>query len=162
MAGVLAASLSLAGCGASRTGHAAVAMDPAGRLLLVLVLCDNQRLGTLTLTDETTGTSVTVTRPPTPPPGGTSILTGPIADPRPEGIFDLLDGGHEYTLSGATTAPDSKDTSGTFAPIRFRLDDVVQEQKLRQDSVLTPNADEDGTEVVGKDAFLQRSREECG
>jgi hypothetical protein len=156
-----AALLSLAACSASRTGYAGVAMDPAGRLLVVLSLCPHERLGALTLTDETTGTSITMRNPPTPPAGGSIILTGPIGDPRPEGIFDLLDRGHEYTLAGSTKAADSEDESGMFAPIRFKLDKVIKEPKLRQNFLLAVNEDESGTTLTGKDFFLTAARQAC-
>lgn len=159
---VLVAVLGLAACSSSRTGHVAIAMDPAGRLLAVLALCDNQKLGALTLTDETTRASATVHPKEAPPFGGTMILTGPIADPRPEGAFDLLDRGHEYTLTGSTTGSDSGDETGTLAAVRFKLDDVVKEQKLRQESVLTANEDENGTTILRKDTFVSLSRAECG
>jgi hypothetical protein len=155
----LAATLGLSACSSSRTGQAAVAMDPAGRLVAVLALCDNQRLLSLTLTDNTTNSSVTVR--PKEQPGGTIILTAPIVNPRPEGLFDLLELTHQYTLSGSTKGMENDDESGTIPPVPFTLDSVAKEPKLRQDSVLAVNDDGDGTEVIGKDAFLARSRDDC-
>ena len=136
-------------------------MDPAGRLLLVIGLCDNQFLRTLTLTDDTTGTAVTVHPKETPPFGGTLILTAPISNPRPEGVFDLLDLGHQYTLSGSTKESGSDDEAGTLAPVRFKLDEVVKQPKLREKSVLAPGEDEDAMAVIEKDAFLFQARQAC-
>jgi hypothetical protein len=154
-----AAALSLAACSSSRSGQVAVAMDPAGRLVAVLALCENQRLLSLTLTDTTTNSSVTVR--PKAQPAGTIILTAPIVNPRPEGLFDLLELTHQYTLSGSTKGMENDDESGTIPPIQFTLDSVAKEPKLRQDSVLAINDDEDGTEVVAKTAFLARAKDQC-
>jgi len=151
----------LAGCSSSRTGHAAIAMDPAGRLVAVIALCDNQRLLTLTLTDNTSGSVVTVKPAESPQLGGTVILTAPIVNPRPEGVFDILDISHTYTLSGNTRGPQDDDESGTLPPVQFTLDSVTKEPKLRQDAVLTPNDDEDGTEVIAKNDFVNRAKDEC-
>jgi len=154
--------LSLTACSASRTGHVAVAMDPAGRLLAVVALCKNQRLGSLTLTDETTGTSTTVRPKQSPPFGGTVILTGPIGDPRPEGVLDLLDRGHDYTLGGTTRGIESDEETGSFTPVRFKLDDAVREAKLRQAFVLAQNPDGDSTALTEKSAFVAHAAQECG
>jgi len=134
-------------------------MDPAGRLVAVLALCDNQRLLSLTLTDTTSNSSVTVR--PKEQPAGTIILTAPIVNPRPEGLFDLLELSHQYTLSGSTKGLESDDESGTIPPVQFTLDSVAKEPKLRQDSVLAINEDGDGTEVIAKTAFLARAKDEC-
>jgi hypothetical protein len=131
----VAGALSLVACSSSRTGRLAIATDPAGRLLAVVALCDTQRLRSLTLTDEATGSSTTVRPKDSPPSGGTVILTGPIANQRPEGVLDILDQGHDYTLGGSTRA-ESDDETGTFAPVRFKLDEVVKNTELRKDSVL--------------------------
>lgn len=155
------ATLGLAGCSSSRTGHAAIAMDPAGRLVAVVALCDSQRLRTLTLTDNTSGSAVTVKPAEAPQLGGTIILTGPIVNPRPEGVFDVLDISHSYTLSGTTRGPQDDDESGTIPPVPFTLDGVAKDPKLRQDAVLTPNGDEDGTEVIAKAEFVNRAKDEC-
>ena len=101
MATVLA-TLSLGACSKPPTGQVAVAMDPAGRLVAVVAVCSGHRLVSLTLTDETSGTTSTVRLDQPPPFGGTVILTSPIGDTRPEGVFDLLDRSHAYTLTGAT------------------------------------------------------------
>jgi hypothetical protein len=160
--GVLIATLlSLTACSGSHTGQAGVALDPAGRLVVVLALCDNQLLRSLTLTDESTGTTVTAHPSQTPPVGGTVILTGPITNPRPEGVFDLLDPGHDYTLTGSTKKTGSNDESGTLSPVRFKLDNVVKEPKLRQDSVLAPGEDDDSMAVTPKAAFVARARDAC-
>jgi hypothetical protein len=157
----LLAPLSLAGCSASHTGHVAVAMDPAGRLLAVVAICGDNRLASLTLTDETTGTTETVKPTQTPAFGGTVILTGPISNPRPEGVFDLLDLAHDYTLGGSTMKSDSDKESGTIAAIRFTLGNVAKEPKLRQDSVLAVNEDTDGLRVMTKADFVASAKDAC-
>jgi hypothetical protein len=160
VAGTLAL-LSLTACGSSHSGWAALAMDGAGRLQAVIAVCDGQVLSSLTLTDETTGSATTV-HPKDPPGfGATIILTGPIANPQPEGVFDLLDRSHDYTLSGATRKPDSDKDAGSLAPLRFKLDTVAKEPKLRQDSVLAVNADENGTGLVTKANFIAAAKKEC-
>lgn len=156
----VAAALSLGACSSSRTGRLAIAMDPAGRLLAVVALCDAQKLRSIMLTDETTGTITTVRPKDSPPFGGTVILTAPIANPRPEGVFDLLDRGHDYTVGGSTRAESDEET-GTFPAVRFKLDDVVKDRKLRTDSVLAVNEDGDGTTVTAKDTFLSLTRAAC-
>jgi hypothetical protein len=92
--------------------------------------------------------------------GGSVILTGPIGDPRPEGAFDLLDRSHTYTLAGTTKAADSDKDSGTVPQVRFKLDSVVRDRKLRQGSVLTAGAE--GTATVEKTAFVEEARRSCG
>ena len=156
----VAAVLSLAGCSASHTGHVAIAMDPAGRVQAVLGLCDQQRLASLTLTDETTGTSETTRPKESPAFGATVILTGPIVAPHPEGIFDLLDRAHDYTLSGTTKKVDAEKESGTLGSVRFTLDAVAKEPKLRQDSVLAIGND-DAITLMTKADFVKRATEEC-
>jgi hypothetical protein len=126
----------------------------------VVALCDPQRLRSLTLTDETTGTITTARTKDSPPFGGTVILTAPISNPRPEGVFDLLDQGHDYTLGGSTRAESDEET-GTLPPVRFKLDDVVTDRKLRKDSVFAVNENGDGTIVTAKDTFLSLARAEC-
>jgi hypothetical protein len=160
-AAAVLAPLVLSGCSASHTGHVAVAMDPAGRLLAVVAVCDDHRLATLTLTDETTGTTETVRPKDSPAFGATVILTGPIVNPHPEGVFDLLDRSHDYTLGGSTHKPDSDKESGTIAAIRFKLDDVAKEPKLRQDSVLVVDDDPNAVHVVSKADFVAGARAEC-
>jgi hypothetical protein len=160
-AAALLAPLALAGCSASHTGQVAVAMDPAGRLLGVVAVCDDHRLASLTLTDETTGTTETVRPTQSPAFGGTVILTGPIVNPHPEGVFDLLDRAHDYTLGGSTKKPDSDKESGTIASIRFKLDDVAKDPKLRQDSVLAVNEDANGVRVMTKSDFVASARGAC-
>ena len=161
LAAALLAPLSLAGCSASHTGQVAVAMDPAGRLLAVVAICDDHRLASLTLTDETTGTNETVRPAQSPAFGATVILTGPIVNPHPEGVFDLLDRAHDYTLGGSTKKPDSDKESGTIAAIRFKLDDVVKEPKLRQDSVLATNEDASGLRMMARADFVAAARSAC-
>jgi hypothetical protein len=160
-AAAVLASLGLAGCSASHTGRVAVAMDPAGRLLAVVAVCDQHRLSSLTLTDETTGSSETVKPKDSPAFGATMILTGPIVNPHPEGVFDLLDRSHEYTLGGATKKSDSDKESGNIAAIRFKLDDVAKEPKLRQDSVLAVNEDSGGLMMMAKPDFVDQARHGC-
>jgi hypothetical protein len=135
-------------------------MDPAGRLLAVVAACPGQRLATLTLTDENTFATTTVRLKEPPTFGGTVILTGPIGDPRPEGAFDLLDRSHTYTLTGATKEAESDKDSGTVPQVRFKLDTVVRDRKLRQGSVLTAGAD--GTATIERAAFVEEARRSCG
>ena len=152
---------SLAGCGSSHSGWAAIAMDGAGRLQAVIAVCDGQLLSSLTLTDETTGTSTTV-HPKDPPAfGATIILTGPIANPQPEGVFDLLNRADQYTLTGNTRKTDSDKDSGSLAPLHFKLDTVAKEPKLRQDSVFAVNADENGAGLMTKTNFVAQAKKEC-
>jgi hypothetical protein len=156
----VAAVLALGGCSSSSTGQIAVAMDPAGRLVAVVAVCGGHRLSSLTLTDENTFATVTV-RPSEPPTfGGTVILTGPIGDPRPEGLLDLLDRSHTYTLTGATRETESDKDSGTLPQVRFKLDTVVRDRKLRQGSVLV--ASPDGTTTTQRSAFVEDIRRTCG
>ena len=54
---LLGARLGLAGCSPSVTGYLALAVDPAGRLVAVVAVCDGKHLGRLTLTDVTAGTA---------------------------------------------------------------------------------------------------------
>ena len=157
----LLAPLSLAGCSASHTGHVSVAMDPAGRLLAVVAICGDNRLASLTLTDETTGTTETVKPTQTPAFGGTVILTGPIVNPHPEGVFDLLDLTHSYTLGASTKKADSDKESGSAAAVRFTLGDVAKDPKLRQDSVLAVNEDTDGLRVMTKADFVAAAKDSC-
>ena len=84
-----------------------------------------------------------------------------MTNPRPEGVFDLLDPGHDYTLTGSTKKAGSNDESGTLSPVRFKLDNVVKEPKLRQDSVLAPGEDDDSMAVTAKAAFVTRARDAC-
>jgi hypothetical protein len=160
-AAALVAPLSLAGCSASHTGQIAVAMDPAGRLLAVVAVCEEHRLASLTLTDETTGTTETVKPKDSPAFGATVILTGPIVNPRPEGVFDLLDRSHDYRLGGSTHKPDSDKESGTLAAITFKLDDVAKDPKLRQDSVLALNDDNGALSLVTKADFVAAAKRAC-
>jgi hypothetical protein len=127
----------------------------------VVAICGDNRLATLTLTDETTGTAETVKPTQTPAFGGTVILTGPIQNPRPEGVFDMLDLAHDYTLGGATKKSDSDKESGTIAAIRFTLGNVAKEPKLRQDSVLAVNEDTDGLRVMTKADFVAAAKDAC-
>ena len=157
----LLAPLTLAGCSASHSGYLAVAMDPAGRLLAIVAICDDNRLGSLTLTDETTGTSETVRPKETPSFGATVILTGPIVNPRPEGVLDMLELAHEYTLGGTTLKPDSDKESGTLAGIRFTLANVAKEPKLRQDSVLAVNQETEALTLMAKADFVSTARHTC-
>ncbi len=152
----------LTACSSASTGHLAIAMDPAGRLLAVVALCQDQRLGSITLTDETAGVSATVRPNDSPGFGGIIILTGPIGDPRPEGVFDLLDRRHDYALTGTTKGAESDEETGTLGPIRFKLDAVVREAKLRQTSVLARNTDGDGTTVTEKNSFVTHAAQDCG
>ena len=156
----LAATLVLGGCSSSTTGRVAVAMDPAGRLVAVVATCPGQRLFSLTLTDENTFSTTTVRLREPPTFGGSVILTGPIGDPRPEGAFDLLDRSHTYTLAGATRAAESDKDSGTVPQVRFKLDSVVRDRKLRQGSVLAAGAE--GTTTMEKTAFVEEARRSCG
>jgi hypothetical protein len=157
---VAAATLSLAACSSPATGHLAVSMDPAGRLVAVVALCDGQRLATLTLTDETSGAVTTVRTTRTPAFGGTVILTGPVGDPRPEGAFDLLDRSHRYAVGGTTAKLDSDEETGTLAAVRFSLDGVVKDTRLRKGSVLAGGT---GTaDLTERNAFVTRAREACG
>jgi hypothetical protein len=160
VAGTVAA-LSLAACGSSHSGWAALAMDGAGRLQAVIAVCDGRVLSSLTLTDETTGTSTTV-HPKDPPAfGATIILTGPIANPQPEGVLDLLNRADQYSLTGNTRKADSDKDSGSLAPLHFKLDTVAKEPKLRQDSVFAVNADENGTGLMTKANFVAQAKKEC-
>jgi hypothetical protein len=168
----VAVALGAAACGDDPPppppGHLALGSDPAGRLVAVVQLCAGQRLTTLTLRDETSGTTVTV-RPKEPADeGGTIILTGPIGDPRPEGLLDLLDRRHEYTLSATTeTLPpatpeeddEDKPVTGTLAAVRFKLSNVLGNKKLRDGSVLSVEGT--GTAVSERTVFLDRSRQAC-
>jgi hypothetical protein len=157
----LVAALTLTACGSSHNGWVAVSVDGGGRLLAVIAVCDGQRLSSLTLTDNTTGTAITVRPKDAPGFGATMILTGPIANPQPEGVFDVLDRTHRYTLDGATRKTDSDKDSGTLAPLAFTLDTVVKEPKLRAGSVLAVNADEDGTGLMTKADFVGQAKNEC-
>jgi hypothetical protein len=173
-AGLLAAAvvLTAGACGGDDPppppGHLALGSDPAGRLVAVVNLCPGQRLTTITLTDETTGTTVTV-RPKEPADeGGVIILTGPIGDPRPEGLLDVLDRRHQYTLSATTeTLPpatpsdddEDKPVAGTLAAVRFKLSTVLGNKKLRDGSVLSVEGT--GTAVAERTAFLDRARQAC-
>jgi hypothetical protein len=156
----VASALVLGGCSSSSPGQLAVAMDPAGRLVAVIAVCGGHRATSLTLTDENTFATVTVRLKEPPTFGGTVILTGPIGDPRPEGAFDLLDRSHTYTLGGATKEAESDKDSGTLPQVRFKLDTVVRDRKLRQGSVLS--ASEDGTTTTERNAFVEQARRSCG
>ena len=135
-------------------------MDPAGRLVAVVAVCGGHRLASLTLTDENTFATATVRLREPPAFGGTVILTGPIGDPRPEGAFDLLDRSHTYTLGGATQEAESDKESGTLPQVRFKLDAVVRDRKLRQGSVLTATAE--GATTAERGAFVDQARRSCG
>jgi hypothetical protein len=156
----IAATLVLGGCSSSSTGQLAVAMDPAGRLVAVVAVCGGHRAASLTLTDENTFATVTVRLKEPPTFGGTVILTGPIGDPRPEGMFDLLDRSHTYTLGGATKEAESDKDSGALPQVRFKLDTVVRDRKLRQGSVLSASAE--GTATTERTAFVDQARRSCG
>jgi hypothetical protein len=125
-----------------------------------VAVCDHQRLAALTLTDETTGTSETTRPKESPAFGATVILTAPIVAPHPEGVFDLLDRAHDYTLSGTTKKEDSEKESGTLGSVRFNLDTVAKEPKLRQDSVLAIG-DGDKVTLMTKVDFVKRATQEC-
>ena len=154
--------MTLAGCSSSATGYVALAVDPAGRLVAVVAVCEGERIGWLTLTDQTTGTSTTVRPGDTPAFGGTILLTGPVGDPRPEGALDLLDRGHDYSLDGGTIEADSDDTTGNLAALRFKLDAVVRETRLKQGYVLARGTDDAGTAVVIKrEEFVDRASRDC-
>jgi hypothetical protein len=157
---VVAAALALGGCSSSSTGQLAVGMDPAGRLVAVVAVCGGHRLASLTLTDENTFTTTTVRPREAPTFGGTVILTGPIGDPRPEGVFDLLDRSHTYTLGGATKEAEADKDSGTLPQVRFKLDTVVRDRKLRQGSVLSASAE--GAATTERTAFVEQARRTCG
>jgi hypothetical protein len=156
----IAATLVLGGCSSSSTGQLAVAMDPAGRLVAVVAVCGGHRAASLTLTDENTFATATVRLKEPPTFGGTVILTGPIGDPRPEGMFDLLDRSHTYTLGGATKEAESDKDSGALPQVRFKLDTVVRDRKLRQGSVLSASAE--GTATTERTAFVDQARRSCG
>jgi hypothetical protein len=159
-AGALALA-TLTACGSSHAGRVGLGMDGAGRLLAVVAVCDGQHLSSLTLTDNTTGTATTV-HPKDPPGfGATMILTGPIVNPQPEGVLDLLNLAHDYTLSGATRKNDEDKDSGAVAPLSFKLDTVAKEPKLRQDSVLALGDDEKKSGVMAKADFVAQAKEEC-
>jgi hypothetical protein len=157
---VIVAALALGGCSSSSTGQLAVAMDPAGRLVAVVAACGGHRVASLTLTDENTFATATVRLKEPPAFGGTVILTGPIGDPRPEGMFDLLDRSHTYTLGAATKEAESDKDSGTLPQVRFKLDTVVRDRKLRQGSVLS--AAPDGAVTTERTAFIEQTRRSCG
>jgi hypothetical protein len=140
----------------------ALALDPAGRLVAVVAVCKGERLGWLTLTDETTGTSTTVRPSDTPTFGGTILLTGPVGDPRPEGALDLLDRGHDYTLDGATAKANSGESTGDLPALRFKLGAVVKETRLKRGYVLARGRDDAGTAVVIKrEEFVDRAKKDC-
>jgi hypothetical protein len=87
------------------------------------------------------------------------ILTGPIVDPRPEGVFDLLDRSHQYALTGTTRGVESDEESGPLPSVRFNLNAVVRDRKLREGSVLAASGD--GTAVTERGAFVERARRQC-
>ena len=154
--------MTLAACSSSATGYVALALDPAGRLAAVVAVCDGQRIGWLTLTDQTTQTSTTVKPSNTPSFGGTILLTGPVGDPRPEGALDLLDRADDYSLDGGTIEANSDESTGNLAPVRFKLDAVVKEARLKQGYVLARGTDDAGTAVVIKrEEFVDRARRDC-
>lgn len=161
----LLATASLTACGSSHDGYLAVALDPAGRLLAVVALCDGGTLASLTLTDETTHTTTTTYPSDTPQFGGSLILTAPIDNPRPEGALDLLERSHDYTLRGSMRAldADADDTVPT-SEVRFKLDTVVKLRSLRTGSVYAGPIDGDdptGAEIA-KDDFVKQVEDECG
>jgi hypothetical protein len=153
----------LTACSSSSTkGYLGLALDPAGRLVAVVAVCEGELLGSLTLTDTTTGTSVTARPAQSPEFGGTVLLTGPVGSPRPEGALDLLDRDHEYTLAGSTAKADSDESTGELAPLRFKLDAVVREGKLKQGHVLARDPDNDGGAlVITRDEFIARATRDC-
>lgn len=153
------AAMSLTACSAAATGQLAIAVDPAGRLLAVVALCDGQSLSTLTLTDVTTGTSTTVRPKQSPASGSTIILTGPVANPRPEGALDLLDRAHEYSLTGTTTDAGGDEETGSLPAVRFRLADVINEKRLSSGFVLATRSEEPA--VTEKADFLAQAGAEC-
>jgi hypothetical protein len=158
-AAVVVLAGSLAGCSPAVTGHVALAVDPAGRLIAVTAVCPGEHLGWLTLADETTGARTTVVPPTQPAFGGALLLTGPVGDPHPEGLLDLLDRDHEYTLDGGTAKPDSTDSTGRVAGVRFRLGAALAEPKLRQGYVLT--AGEHGADIVKRADFVANAKRDC-
>lgn len=151
----------LVACSSSPTGSLALAVDPAGRLVAVVAVCEGEQLGWLTLTDETSGTTSTARPKDTPAFGGTILLTAPVADPRPEGVFDLLDPAHDYTLTGSTAEPGSDDPTGDLEGVRFRLDTAIKEKSLREGSVLARGPKDLTGVVVGREAFLRAARDRC-
>jgi hypothetical protein len=156
------AVLTLAACASSNKGYLGLAVDPAGRLVAVVAVCEGERLGSLTVTDTTTGTTVTVRPTQSPEFGGTILLTGPVGDPRPEGALDLLDRDHEYTLAGTTAKGDSDESTGELAPLRFKLDAVVRETKLKKGHVLARDPDNDGGAlVITREEFVARATRDC-
>jgi hypothetical protein len=149
-------------CSSSSTGSVALAVDPAGRLVAVVAVCEGQHLGWLTLTDETSGTSTTARPKDTPAFGGTLLLTAPVAEPRLEGVLDLLDSNHDYRLTGSTAAePGSDKSTGELEGVRFRLDAAIREKALREGSVLARGPKSLDGVVVGRDAFLRTARDRC-
>ncbi len=156
------AALTLSACSSSAKGSLGLALDPAGRLVAVVAVCEGNRLGTLTVTDTTTGTSVTVRPAQSPDFGGTVLLTGPVGNPRPEGVLDLLDRDHEYTLGGSVAESGSDESAGELPPLTFKLDAVVREAKLKKDHVLARDPDNDGGAlVITRDEFVARASRDC-
>ena len=159
---VAVAALMLTACASSATGSLGLAVDPAGRLVAVVAVCEGNRLGTLTVTDTTTGTSVTVRPAQSPEFGGTVLLTGPVGDPRPEGVLDLLDRDHEYILAGSAAESGSDKSTGELAPLTFKLDAAVREAKLKQGHVLARDPDNDGGAlVITREEFIARASRDC-
>jgi hypothetical protein len=148
-------------CSSSSTGSVALAVDPAGRLVAVVAVCEGEHLGRLTLTDETSGTSTTARPKDTPAFGGTVLLTAPVAEPRLEGVLDLLDSNHDYRLTGSTGEPDNDKATGELEGVRFRLDTAIKEKALREGSVLARVPKSIDGVVVGRDAFLRTARDRC-
>jgi len=148
-------------CSSSSRGSVALAVDPAGRLVAVVAVCEGQHLGWLTLTDETSGTSTTARPKETPAFGGTLLLTAPVAEPRLEGVMDLLDSNHDYRLTGSTAEPGSDDATGELEGVRFRLDTAIKEATLRQGSVLARGEESIDGVVMTRDAFLKAARDRC-
>jgi hypothetical protein len=157
---VLATSLGLTACGGpSVTGYVGLAMDPANRLLAVLAVCEGQHIGWLTLADENTGTRTTVAPPENTAFGGTVLLSGPVVDPHPEGLLDLLDRNHNYTLDGGTAKPDTNESTGVIQGVRFKLSVVLGQPKLKQGSVLVPT--KDGATLMSREEFISTARKNC-
>jgi hypothetical protein len=155
------AALGLAGCSASQFGYLAVGLDPAGRMLASVALCDELRLKSITLTDETNGTVATVKPATTPAFGGTIILSGPIVNAHPEGPLDLFDLSHTYSLAAVAKKADSDDDAGSPASLRFTLDDLVKDPTLRQDRVLAGGAQANTFVAATRTSFLRAAQIGC-
>ncbi len=85
-----------------------------------------------------------------------------MGDPRPEGVLDLLDRDHEYTLAGRAAKSDSDEATGELPPLTFKLDAVVREAKLKKGHVLARDPDNDGGAlVITREEFLARASRDC-